>query len=201
VSVAVGPKLNIRELRVSGTQEYQDGQVAELAQLLHSLFETTERLPFGPERIFAFRKVDDFRERIMAMIRRSEIKAGTDEGSLDGYRVLIVEDEYFVANDLERALKSRGASIIGPCSDFTDAHLRAARDHFDAAIVDINIRNKTAYPIADELMRQSIPFVFCTGYSASVIPKRFAGIGVWHKPFDTLALVAHIAQLCRHATN
>ena len=186
---------------MSGMPEYQAGVVEELAQLLRSLFEKTERLPVGPERVFAFRKVDDFRERIMAMTRRSDIRTGTSDDLLKGFRVLIVEDEYFVANDLEQALKSRGADIIGPCSDFTDAYLNAARDHFDVAIIDINLHNRSAYPIADELMRQGIPFIFCTGYNAEVIPKRFSEVSVWQKPFDTVALVAHIAELCRHASD
>jgi DNA-binding response OmpR family regulator len=93
----------------------------------------------------------------------------------------------------------RTRSAIGPCSDFTDAYLNAARDHFD--IIDINLRNRSAYPIADELRRQGIPFILCTAYSANVIPRRFSEVSVWQKPFDTVALVAHIAELCRHASD
>lgn len=185
---------------MSGIPVYQAGELDELAQLLHNLFEITERLPAGPERVSAFQKVDDFRERVVAMIRRSEIEAGTGDDALTGYRVLIVEDEYFLANDLERALKDRGATIVGPCSDFDNVCLNAARDHFDIAVIDIKIHGKSSYPIADELIRQRIPFVFCTGYSAGVIPKRFAAVKVWHKPFDTAALVEHLGMLCRRVS-
>src|SRR5690242_17834574 len=122
----------------------------------------------------------------------------SDRGrKLDGCRVLVVEDEYVLANDVEETLKSHGASVVGPFSDFDAAYRRAARDHFVVAVIDINLRNETAYPIADELMRQRIPFLFYTGYDAELIPARFAGVEVWQKPLDPSELVEHIGQLCR----
>jgi DNA-binding response OmpR family regulator len=116
---------------------------------------------------------------------------------LSGCRVLIVEDEYFLANDLEAALKSSGASVIGPIGDFDDAMHQAANDGFDIAIIDINLHNEMAYPIADELIRQRIPFVFCTGYDPVVIPHRFAGVKLWQKPFEASEIVEEIERLYR----
>lgn len=109
----------------------------------------------------------------------------------------IVEDEYLLASDLETALKLQGASIVGPFGHFDAAYRQAARDHFDVAIIDINLHNEAAYPIADELIRQNIPFVFCSGYDANVIPERFTGVSLWQKPVDLSELVDDIAQLCR----
>jgi DNA-binding response OmpR family regulator len=116
---------------------------------------------------------------------------------LNGCRVLIVEDEYFLADDLERALKTRGAKVIGPYSELQAAYRRAARDHFDVANIDINLHDEMAYPIADELSRQGIPFIFCSGYNAAAIPSRFAGVKLWQKPFDAAALVDDIRHLYR----
>lgn len=126
------------------------------------------------------------------------MKRMSDNGqSSKGLPRLIAEDEYFLANDLERELEIRGANIVGPYSDFEGAYLRAAGDHFDVAIIDINLHDEKAYPVADELVRQHIPFVFCTGYSAKAIPKRFAGVKLWQKPFDRSEVVEHIGQLCQ----
>ena len=80
-------------------------------------------------------------------------------------------------------------------ANFDAAYHRAERDHFDTAIIDINLRDEAAYPIADELMRQRIPFVFCTGYKASLVPERFAGVRVFQKPFDPLEVVEYIRVL------
>ena len=117
--------------------------------------------------------------------------------NLNGCRVFIVEDEYFLANDLEEALVARGARIVGPYSNFEAAYRRAARDHFDVAIIDINLRDKAAYPIADDLIQQRIPFVFCTGYGDRSIPERFAGVKVWQKPFDLSKVIEDIELLYR----
>src|SRR4051812_30322123 len=106
------------------------------------------------------------------------------DAKLDGCRVLIVEDEHLLAMDLEDPLKSNGARIIGPYADLDAAYRRAEQDHFDVAIIDINLRDEAAYPIADELVRQRIPFCFCTGYDTSVVPERFADARVFQKPCD-----------------
>jgi response regulator RpfG family c-di-GMP phosphodiesterase len=107
------------------------------------------------------------------------------DNKLSGCRVLIVEDEHLLAMDLEDTLKTQGARIIGPYGNLDAAYRRAERDHFDVGIIDINLRDEAAYPVADELMRQRIPFCFCTGYEASVVPDRFAGARVFQKPYDT----------------
>jgi hypothetical protein len=50
------------------------------------------------------------------------------------------------------------------------------RNGFDVAIIDVNLQDELAYPIADELMRQRIPLMFATGYGADIIPARFRDV-------------------------
>src|SRR5579872_6057482 len=52
-----------------------------------------------------------------------EAMSNTDT-PLHGCRVLIAEDEYFLANDLERALRERGAHVVGPCAELTKPSFR-----------------------------------------------------------------------------
>jgi DNA-binding response OmpR family regulator len=119
---------------------------------------------------------------------------------LKGCRVLIVEDEYFLASDLEKALEEHGAIVLGPIGNLAEALPQAEHDGFDVAILDINLHDEAAYPIADELMRQGIPFAFYTGYGAKVIPERFANVMLLQKPFVMLGLVEHIALLCQRGS-
>jgi len=56
-------------------------------------------------------------------------------------RVLIVEDEYFLADDLKKALQSEGAEIIGPISELPEAIIQIDQDRFDAAVIDINLQS------------------------------------------------------------
>jgi hypothetical protein len=66
------------------------------------------------------------------------------------------------------------------------------------AIIDINLKGELAYPIADALLRQRIPFVFATGYTADDIPARFQDVIRWEKPFEMSKAVTDIARLCGH---
>jgi DNA-binding NtrC family response regulator len=97
--------------------------------------------------------------------------------------------------DLEAALKSLGADAIALAGDLCDARAQLARGGFDVGIIDINLRGHDAFGLADELQRQAIPFIFATGYSAEVIPARFANVTRWEKPFDPHTLGRYVLQL------
>ena len=98
-------------------------------------------------------------------------------------RVLLVEDEYFIAVELHSALESRGAEVVGPAATVKDAlALVAGAGPLDGAVLDINLRGEMAYPVADALLTRGIPFVFTTGYDEAVIPSRFTGIVRCEKP-------------------
>src|SRR5262245_26965299 len=108
--------------------------------------------------------------------------------SLKGCRVLILEDEYLISADLEMALRSQGAEVIGPFGDLQEAMEQVTRDGFDVAVIDVNLRDEAAYPVADELMRCQVPFIFATGYTAKALPSRFRDLPLWEKPYDTHGL-------------
>jgi DNA-binding NtrC family response regulator len=111
-------------------------------------------------------------------------------------RVLVVEDEWFLADDLQTALGSFGADVIALVGDLHDARDLLARGGFDVGIIDINLRGHDAFCLADDLQRKGIPFVFATGYSAETIPMRFANIARWEKPFDPYRLARSVMELC-----
>src|SRR5215475_4946474 len=84
---------------------------------------------------------------------------------LTGWRVLVIEDEYFIADDIAHALASRGAEVIGPLADLADAkELLKHGKPIDAALLDINIRNEMIFPLARLLRSRNVPIVFATGY-------------------------------------
>src|SRR5215470_8727975 len=81
-----------------------------------------------------------------------------NEQPLTGCRVLIVEDEYLLADDLRVALKSLGANVIALVGDLDEALDLLAHGGFDVAVIDINLRGDLAFTIADQLQRRGIPF-------------------------------------------
>lgn len=103
--------------------------------------------------------------------------------TLTGRRLLLVEDEYFLAADLAQALRAEGAEIIGPAASVDAAlDLLDDIDKLDGAVLDLNLQGEMAFPVADELMKREIPFVFSTGYDQSVIPSRFGNTPRCEKP-------------------
>jgi CheY-like chemotaxis protein len=101
-----------------------------------------------------------------------------------GRRILLVEDEALVAMMIQDCLTENGHSVIGPVSRASDA-LQAAKDgDYDAAILDINLGDGMAYPVADIVSARGIPFVFVTGYDADTIDERFSTVPILQKPIE-----------------
>ena len=99
-------------------------------------------------------------------------------------RVLIVEDEYFVAQDMARVFRTVGARVFGPTPTANAAMALAQEEQIDAAVLDIHLRDGDVYEFADFLTAKGIPFVFATGYDPGIIPKRFSHIKVYQKPVE-----------------
>lgn len=124
----------------------------------------------------------------------------TEESPLSGRRVLVVEDEYFLADDLVRALAALGAQTIGPYGDVDEATHVVDRDvAIDAAIMDVNLRDELIFPLARTLRARKVPFVFTTGYDSSSIDAEFQDVQLWGKPLDIRALTSELTAMIRRA--
>lgn len=111
-------------------------------------------------------------------------------------RVLIVEDEYLLADELELELADAGAIVLGPVGTIEDAlALIGAEPDMDGAILDANLRGEMVFPAADLLLERGTPFVFTTGYDASVFPSRFAHIVRCEKPINMKRVTQAIGRV------
>lgn len=117
------------------------------------------------------------------------------EISLHGARVLVVEDEYYIADDLRRILEGVGASIVGPFSTVRLADQAVDSAEFDCAIVDLNLNGESALPIAERLYREGRSFGIATGYASDSIPDALEGVPRIEKPFDPRTLLELVTQL------
>ena len=116
---------------------------------------------------------------------------------LAGCRILVVEDDYFIAEALSDLLESAGAEVIGPLGSLDHVMAQVQQDGFEVAVLDINLRGTECYPAADELTRQGVPFVFASAYGNQQIPRRFAGVRFWTKPYNERGLVEDVQRLCK----
>ena len=83
---------------------------------------------------------------------------------LAGYRVLVVEDEPLVAEDLKALLAEAEGVLVGPASSVREAqHLIKDGPAVDAALLDVNLRDGLVTPVLEALSARGVPTVVYTG--------------------------------------
>ncbi len=116
--------------------------------------------------------------------------------TLAGCRVLLVEDEYFLAHEMRRALEESGAEVLGPAGRVEEAlALIEGTGRIDAAMLDLNLRDVMAFPVADALRERGVPFVFTTGYDQAMLPERYSGVRRLEKPADVSVVLQEVRRL------
>ena len=112
-------------------------------------------------------------------------------GALSGRRLLVVEDRYLVASELEAQLCAYGAEVLGPCASLEAA--LAVVDQADGAVLDVDLWGQAAYPLAERLSGRNRAFVFLTGYDVEDRPQKWADVAWLQKPCDPYDVVAALA--------
>ncbi len=111
--------------------------------------------------------------------------------------ILIVEDEPLIAMMLEDFLLSLGHEVRATCDSVGDALKAVQAGDFDIAILDINLKGESVWPVAAELRDREIPFVLASGGHVDPPPAEFAGVPMIDKPYTidrvTPALEAALA--------
>lgn len=116
--------------------------------------------------------------------------------SLNGARVLIVEDAVLLALELETGLSDAGAEVIGPAYELEEAMALLDRP-IDAAVLDANLNGRSVTPVAEALAARKVPFVFATGYGdTGAAPGGFEA-PVIRKPYDVTQVAAAVAELLK----
>ena len=125
--------------------------------------------------------------------------SGHEPDALSGHKVLLVEDDYFIADEMQRTLSKRGAKVLGPVASVDRAlALIEASPKIDAAVLDINLRDVMVFPVADALTTRGVPFIFATGYEGTVIPTRDAHVQRCEKPVEMDALARALSTEVSH---
>jgi DNA-binding response OmpR family regulator len=117
-------------------------------------------------------------------------------------RVLLVEDEAIVAIDIAEQLTEAGFLVVGPAPSVAKALKLIVEVGCDVAVLDLNLRDETAEPIARELRSRRTPFLFLSAVSRDHLPPGFNDEVLIPKPARPAVLVAalqsSIAEAPRH---
>jgi hypothetical protein len=121
------------------------------------------------------------------------------KGSLSGRSILVVEDDYLAVTDLIARLNAMGVQVIGPAASIESARalLKGTAD-ISAAILDVDLAGQMVFPLAEELERRGLPFIFASGYDKDIVPFRYADRRLLQKPFDDRSLESALFELVRH---
>lgn len=112
-----------------------------------------------------------------------------------GKSILLVEDDYYAATELAARLETLGVHVAGLSPGVAEAfETMAAVPDLNGAILDINLGVEMVFPVADELERLGIPFIFATAYVPDVVPDRHADKIVLRKPLEEQELALGLAR-------
>jgi len=114
---------------------------------------------------------------------------------LAGFRVLVLEDEYLIAMDVEQLCRDHGAEDAVLIRDLDGIEEAIAGQHFDVAVVDAMLGSQSTLDFARKLQERNLPFVFATGYGDAA--ERFAdfpGVPTIDKPYSGQQLIGAITE-------
>lgn len=138
-----------------------------------------------------------------AVGRPADAESGEPENVIpkgDERRILVVEDEELVALELSAELSRLGWAIVGPAATLAEAQNLLSHG-VDAAVLDVNLRGRPIYPVAEALEARDVPFLFCTGYEMVDPEGRFPHVPIIRKPVHPAAVSAALSDLLGSRAN
>ena len=83
--------------------------------------------------------------------------------NLEGRAILVAEDEFMVAPNIQAELEACGAAVT--VVDSVADGLGIAPNGFDAAVLDVRLADGEVFPLADVLIKAGVPIVFHSGHA------------------------------------
>jgi DNA-binding response OmpR family regulator len=114
--------------------------------------------------------------------------------SLQGVRVLVVEDTWHVAKALKSALEQVGMDVSGPAATTAEARRLMAERMPRVAVVDVNLKREMACSLIEELHDQGVSVVVVSGYAVPPVSADKVA-AILQKPFSGSELLAALDRV------
>jgi len=111
------------------------------------------------------------------------------------YNILVVEDEWLIAIDIQMMIEDEGHRVIGPANNAATALELIENDEVDAAFLDINLGSETSFPIAEKLAASDVSFAFISAYAKDEIPRQFHQFDLLPKPITPHLLTRQLRKM------
>jgi CheY-like chemotaxis protein len=102
-------------------------------------------------------------------------------------RILILEDDPFIALDLQAISEGEGHEVVGVFTSLAEAREHLG-DSFDFALLDIDVIDGKSFEIASALLERRIPFAFVSASRPSELPQNLRHARFIPKPFEAAAI-------------
>lgn len=113
--------------------------------------------------------------------------------------ILIVEDDWLIAQDFAAALRIAGHGVVGPCPSVEAALSAIAAHPVDLALLDIELGRERSIGLTPVLEAKGIPFLFVSGHDRRELPQALQAHVTLSKPVLRPVLLAAIATLLERA--
>ncbi|MGL4690876.1 MAG: response regulator [Stenotrophomonas maltophilia] len=107
--------------------------------------------------------------------------------------MLVVEDEVELSRLFIEVLQDAGHTVV-TADSVTDALSALTGQRFDAAILDVELRDGPVFPVADRLAALGTPFLFASAVYYQVVPREHQQVPFVTKPFDIRLLQQRVAE-------
>lgn len=116
---------------------------------------------------------------------------------LGSLRVLLVEDEVLIAEDLSDTIKEAEGVVVGPIPTIKEARaLLKGGTAVDAAVLDVNVSDGTITPVLEALRARGIPTLVYTGGSLPEdVRRRHPNLTVLTKPVAPARMIAELRRV------
>lgn len=113
---------------------------------------------------------------------------------LEGLRILLLEDEFLIAMDVEQLCRENGAAEVVVARSLDEA---GNAGEFDTAILDMFLDGVSTFDFAQSLKEAGKPFVFASGHTDNAeAAQRFPEVALVGKPYSGNDLIEAIAVAC-----
>lgn len=108
-------------------------------------------------------------------------------------RILILEDDPFIAMDLQAIVEGQGHEVVGAFDTLAEAREHLG-DGFDFALLDIDVTDGKSFGIAAALLERRIPFAFVSASRPSELPAGLRGASFIPKPFEEATILRSLKR-------
>ena len=112
--------------------------------------------------------------------------------------ILIVEDEPFIARELQASVEGAGGKVVGPVGSVSAALALLQTEVVFAAILDVQLIDRDVTPVAEALIALGVPIIFQSGVSLPPeLQRRCPDAIVYKKPASAEVLLKRLAGILR----